>query len=68
MQPEHKHHGSQHTSEAEMRWHLRSTCQVIGVKREQTVLLREVPVVEPVYLPMSLPYSPSMIMPRIRSG
>ncbi len=33
-----------------MRWHLRSTCQVIGVKREQTSLSREVPVVEPVYL------------------
>lgn len=34
--------------DAEMRWHLRSTCQVIGPYAEQMVLSREVPVVEPV--------------------
>merc|ERR1719277_1255291 len=54
--------------EAEMRWHLRSTCQVIGAYPEQISLLRDVPVVEPVYFAISLPYSPSTIQPRMRSG
>ena len=33
---------------AEMTWHLRSTCHVIGEYAEHTVLLLDVPVVEPV--------------------
>merc|ERR1712176_700022 len=51
--------------EAEMRWHLRSTCQVMGVYAEHTSLLRLVPVVEPVYTAMSTTYplSASKSMP-----
>merc|ERR1711981_1316357 len=52
--------------EAEIRWHLRSTCQVMGVYWEHTLLLRDVPVVEPVYAATSFQNSPSTIAPLMR--
>jgi hypothetical protein len=39
--------------EAGTMWHLRSTCQVIGLYPEQMVLLREVPVVGTLVEPKS---------------
>ena len=38
---------------AEMTWHVRSTCYVIGEYIEHTLLSREVPVVEPMYVATS---------------
>ena len=42
--------------EAEMRWHMQSTCHIIQLKREQISLMPEVAIViEPVYLAVPLP-------------
>merc|ERR1712003_76604 len=42
--------------DAEIMWHLRSTCHVMGVYWEQISSLRVVPVVEPVYFARSFQY------------